>query len=231
MYSIAGRCLPVASHGWVNPTRTWDQLADDVFSHTYALRAGDTVVDIGAGIGTEAMYYADRIGSGGMMVLIEAHPRTYASLRSLLSLNFSKGRGPEVISECIGVSDHIGEARLSDVSNNETNRLVADGGIRVTTTTLDHLVQKHHLRRIDFLKMNIEGAEGRALGEAKHALSITQHGAIGCHDFLADEYGDPRMRTKDMVRAVLTEAGFSITERPDARDPWTRDYLYFDRVY
>ena len=42
--------------------------------------------------------------------------------------------------------------------------------------------------------------------------------AIECHDFVADQTGDERMRTKATVIEVLNEAGFEVRLRDDPRD-------------
>jgi hypothetical protein len=75
------------------------------------------------------------------------------------------------------------------------------------------------ITRIDLLKMNIEGAEREAIRGVGALLANTHHVCISCHDFLG-------MPTKAEVRQFLTEHGFAVTAREDAREPWTRDYLY-----
>jgi hypothetical protein len=50
---------------------------------------------------------------------------------------------------------------------------------------------------------------------------------ISCHDFVATEYGgSPDFRTKGHVRPMLEAQGFTISTRPDAAEPWVRDYVY-----
>ena len=74
--------------------------------------------------------------------------------------------------------------------------------------------------------MNIEGAERLAIAGLDGLIGDIRHVCISCHDFLADDGGSERLRTKALVRAFLVEHGFDVTTRDDAPDPWTRDYLY-----
>jgi hypothetical protein len=108
------------------------------------------------------------------------------------------------------------------------NRVGAEG-VLVPATTIPDLVVKHHLDRIDFLKMNIEGAELPALRGAREVLPMVRHAAIGCHDFLADQTGDESYRTEALVHALFAEAGFTVTPRDDDPRPWAADYLFASR--
>ena len=55
-------------------------------------------------------------------------------------------------------------------------------------------------------------------------LAATRHVCISCHDFLSDD-----LRTKAFVKTFLVAHGFDVTTRPDAPEPWTRDYVYGTR--
>ena len=90
--------------------------------------------------------------------------------------------------------------------------------------TLDEL--SNGIPSIALLKMNIEGAETAALRGASSTLRRTQHVAIACHDFLADETGDESYRTREDVTALLQDAGFNVSGRLDDARPWARDYVF-----
>jgi len=79
--------------------------------------------------------------------------------------------------------------------------------------------------------MNIEGAESKALAGFRRGLLHTEHVAISCHDFLAeDRRGSASMRTKAHVRAVLENSGFTVRTRNHDDRPWIRDFVYGRRV-
>ena len=227
-YSVAGRVLSPSKHGWVDP-RNWDRQTQDTFFWKYQPKPGDTVLDIGAGIGTELFAYADRVGEDGRIYALEAHPATFERLTALYDLNKGAAIRSSVVLECLAASDAAGTVLISDTPNDQENSLVSSGGTPTAATTLDAFVAEQGIDRIDFLKMNIEGSERAALSAAGRTLSMTRNAAISCHDFLSDTTGDPHFRTKSFVRPLLLDAGFDVHERPEAADPWQRDYLYATR--
>jgi hypothetical protein len=102
-------------------------------------------------------------------------------------------------------------------------------GVTVPGTTICDLVKTLGLPRIDFLMMNIEGAETAALRGAADCFDLVGAAAISCHDFLADRTGDDSYRTKDEVRALLLGAGFKVTTQDAGPRPWAPDYLFASR--
>jgi hypothetical protein len=124
------------------------------------------------------------------------------------------------------VADKEGEVLLSDSPEHEGNSIIGLlSGIRVPCTTLDHIFQSQKLTRVDFLKMNIEGAEKLALPGMGEMLRKTKYVCIGCHDFLADEGGPDDLRTKAPVIAFLKQNGFSISLR-DSEGEFIKNYVY-----
>lgn len=53
----------------------------------YWPKAGDTVIDIGAGVGSETVVFSKLVGRSGKVVSVEAHPRTHSFLLSLIRAN------------------------------------------------------------------------------------------------------------------------------------------------
>lgn len=209
--------IPHATVGRAAPPGTLTAEARDIFLFDYTPQRGDVVLDVGAGIGAEALLFSRLVGEGGRVVSIEAHPSTYARLVDLCKVNGLDNVSPLQLA----VSDSDGEVVLSDVAYHLRNKLLASGetGIPVPARRIDTIAAELGIESVDFLKMNIEGAEERALTGMGALLEHTRHVCISCHDFL----GIP---TKAAVRALLTEHGFDINSRDDAPDPWTRDYVY-----
>lgn len=209
------------------------EFTKDVFLHEYDVRRGDVVFDIGAGIGTETLPFSRMVGESGKVVAVEAHPATFAKLERVCRLNTL--RNVQLIhaavmdsNEPVTISDL--DANASDLgAESYLENKIGAGGIEVPAVTIPELLADLKLDRIDFLKMNIEGAELPALRGAREALALVRHAAIGCHDFLADETGDASYRTKDAVHAILVEAGFTVTSRAGDPRPWAADYLFASR--
>ena len=207
-----GARIPHEVLGRAAPPAVFTGQVRDLFLHDYTPRPGDVVFDVGAGIGAETLLFSRLVGPTGRVVAIEAHPRTYARLALLCRVN----RLDNVVPLQAAVSDHDGTVAISDSAEHLRNAVAAEG-VSVPARRLDSIAADLGIDRIDFLKMNIEGAER----EAVHGLGahVPKHVCISCHDFLG-------VRTKDHVRRFLVEQGYEVTSRDDAAEPWTRDYLY-----
>ncbi len=193
----------------------------------YEPRPGDVVLDVGAGIGTETYYYSKGVGPGGQVVAIEAQPMTFRCLRLFCERNGLSN----VIPMNVAAGDREGEILIDDRENHLTNSIVGTTrGIPVRMRSLDDLIDELGLERIDFLKMNIEGAEQLAIMGLSRNLHKVRGLCISCHDFIADAGGPQELRTKAKVRTFLEENHFVIQERPDDTRPWIRDQLNAIRV-
>jgi len=227
VHHYRGAKIPHASLGRAAPPRVFTAAARELFLHEYTPRRGDVVFDVGAGIGAEALLFSRLVGPTGRVVSLEAHPRTYARLVDLCRAN----RLDNVIPLQVAASDRDGKLVLSDLAHHQQNAVVDrdEGGIEVPARRLDAIAAELEITEIDLLKMNIEGAERPAIQGLGALLARTRHVVISCHDFLAANGGSDALRTRSFVHAFLAEHGFRVTSRPDAPDPWTRDYLYGER--
>ena len=93
-------------------------------------------------------------------------------------------------------------------------------------TTLDYIFRSLGLSRVDFLKMNIEGAERLALSGMGEMAQKTKNVCISCHDFLANEGGPNELRTKADVIPFLKQNGFAVLLRESDGRCNVRDYVY-----
>jgi FkbM family methyltransferase len=203
-----------------------DEFAREIFLPEYSIRPGDVVLDVGAGIGTEALPFSRMVGDSGRVIAVEAHPTTYAKLERVCRAN--NLRNVEAIHAA--VMDSEGTVKITDLqAESYLENKIGSEGVPVAAITIPALVAKLRLDRIDFLKMNIEGAELPALRGALEVLPIVRNAAIGCHDFLADETGDESYRTKEAVHEILVDAGFTVTSRADDPRPWAAGYLFASR--
>jgi FkbM family methyltransferase len=224
IHHYRGAKIPHAGLGRAAPPDVFTAQAREIFLHGYTPSAGDVVLDVGAGIGAETLLFSRLVGPSGRVVSIEAHPRTYERLERLCRVN----RLTNVVPLRLAVSDSDGAVTISDRGSHLRNTMVADeaDAIQVPARRLDTIASELGITHVDFLKMNIEGAERPALQGLGALVDGTRHVCISCHDFLADDGGSDDLRTKAFVRNFLRAHGFGVTGRDDAPDPWTRDYLY-----
>ena len=182
----------------------------------YKPKAGDVVIDVGAGVGEETLTFSKAVGSRGKVICIEAHPKTYACLQALVRYN----RLDNVMTVQQAVTEPSqADATIDDSDHYLSNRLGKTGGILVSATTVDAIRRGLGLDRIHFLKMNIEGAERLAIRGMTETIQRTEILCICCHDFLAKENGDEWLRTKRVVREYLERSGLRVVERSEAGAP------------
>ncbi|MFK3980857.1 FkbM family methyltransferase [Micromonospora sp. NPDC050397] len=213
--------------------RAQDQATQDVFLHDYQPQPGDTVFDIGAGVGSEVRLLSRLVGAAGRVVSIEAHPRTFACLRRTVELN----QLPNVTTlECAVVGEpgpvHLSDDQVDHIRNGLTTN--ASGGVEVAGRTLAEITWSLGVDRIDLLKMNIEGAELPVLERSFDQLAMVENLVVSCHDFLAEPpYADGTdrawQRTFAPVSDLLRAAGYTVRTRPQDPRPWVRYYVYASR--
>ena len=196
---------------------------EDIWEHDYQAKPGDVIVDIGAGIGTETVVFARQVGPTGRVVAVEAHPRTCEALRRTVRLS----RLDNVTVVHAAIADRAGELLISDNDFHIGNSVLGvSTGVPVRAITIDQLAGETGLAEIDYLKMNIEGAEGPAIRGMAATIGSIKHVAIACHDFLAEADPTLDVKTLDAVRAYFKANGFDTVERPDDPRPWVRDQIY-----
>jgi FkbM family methyltransferase len=215
--------------------RMWEKNATDVidvvghwwFKH-YQPGPGDVVVDVGAGMGEDTLLFSRLVGSQGKVYAFEAHPTTFACLQKAVHYN----QAEQATLVHAAVSREAGELFIEDRSAEcwQNNSVItaqaghSDRIFSVQAMALDTFSPLQAQPRIDFLKMNIEGAEVDALAGMPQLLAKVRHACIACHDFLAEN--DPRMKTKAACKAMLEAAGFEVFEITEDCEPALRDHLH-----
>jgi FkbM family methyltransferase len=187
----------------------FDAVAKRNFFWGYTPRPGETVMDVGAGVGEETLTFSRAVGERGRVICVEAHPRTFRCLEKLIEYNHLRN----VIAVHSAVTaPSCSRAVIDDSDEYLANRLNPDRGIPVPAATLDAIFEKLRLGHIDLLKMNIEGAERFAIQGMEQTLRHTRAVCVSCHDFLA---GDDHLRTKGLVLEFLERRGFRVATRSE----------------
>ncbi len=200
-----------------------DRLSDslDYWAHVYRPQNGDTVIDVGAGIGIDTLALAPLVGSSGRIYSVEAHPWTFRALRKTCELN----RLTNVTPLQYALSDEPGSIWITDLPNSEENSVsevrLDEHYISVPSTNLDMLVASEGIQRVALLKLNIEGAERMVISGIDNCINLIDHVAIACHDFRGDGF-----RTKQLVVDFLRDHGFEIIERRDDTRVYVRDHIH-----
>lgn len=128
------------------------------------LPQGGIFVDIGANAGIYTLTAAAAVGNAGHVLSIEPNPAVLDRLKFNMSLNGFE-HCVQVEQSCVSDAEGTIELTLDD-TNLGGSSIVAERSskkISVSAYPLLDILSKHRLARIDALKIDIEGAEDRAL--------------------------------------------------------------------
>lgn len=198
------------SHGFENAERLFVERL---------LVPGMIVLDIGAHHGFYTLLASKKVGSHGKVLAIEPSPREMRALR--LNLRINRCRNVCVDSRALG--EAAGEAKLHIVIGRETgcNSLRKPGSeptkdIRVHVERLDRLLKDHRIERVDFVKLDVEGAELSVLKGASDLLRLFLRPVIlaEVQDIRTKPWGYP---AREIVR-FLVDLGYDWFDiLPDGR--------------
>lgn len=142
------------------------------------LRPGMVVFDLGANFGQYTLLAARRVGEHGRVHSFEPSARMFGELQFNVELNSLSAR---CTLNRLAVSDAAGTARLSryeegaevygSLGTHQRSEATVVGHEDVQTVRLDDYCEAHRIDHIDFVKMDIEGAELLALRGAGRLLS------------------------------------------------------------
>jgi FkbM family methyltransferase len=148
----------------------WEQTVQKVYEHPAVhVQRNDVVIDCGAHIGGFTRVALD--AGARLVVAIEPEQANVTALKRNFEPEIKAGK---VVLVPRGVWDKAGKLALHLSSVGDSHSVVipqnkgADESIEVTT--IDDLVAGLHLPRVDFIKMDIEGAEQKALEGARRTL-------------------------------------------------------------
>lgn len=156
--------MPVLFPSLAEPVATIDQYLD--FAQ---LAEGQTVVDLGAYAGLSSILFRQELGKSGRVVALEPDPANFAcASRNLDLYKRLTGLDIELVPAALWVDDQglafsadgcMGSSAVDYVGRRGQSMCVA-------TMTLDQLADRYAIKRVDFLKCDIEGAEDRVFKDS-----------------------------------------------------------------
>lgn len=196
--------------------------ARDWWFFNYSPRPGDVIFDIGSGKGEDTYLFSKSVGPTGKVVSIEAHPQTFQCLLKFCKYNDLQNVVPLDLAIC----DKETEVAIDNPDCDLFSTIVrSGGGQKMKGVALDALVSKLGIDTVDFIKMNIEGAERMAIQGMGNCIKKTRYICISCHDFLADEGHIEAMRTKKFILEFLRQNGFKIISRENDKRSYIADQI------
>lgn len=186
-------------------------------------KPGAVVIDIGAHIGLFSVIASQVTTNSGKVYAFEPAPNTYALLQKTLSINdtgsvietFQKAVGKETGKITFFISDGEADNSNSLVNYKEDRPL---HGIDVEVTSVDAFVKERKINKLDFIKIDVEGAEYDTLrGAAETLQNLKPVCIVAIHPEPIKAKGDSLEDIYDFIisrkyRIMLNEKEFSKAE-------------------
>ena len=190
----------IVSSGWEDMTT---QMYKDV------IREGDVVLDLGANIGYYTLLAARLAGPKGRVYAFEPEPLNY----SLLLKNVELNGYANVVAMQQAVSDKLGTVKFFlDRENTGAHTMYQHEGtkgyIEVETVTMDDFFRDKG-RRVDVIKMDIEGAEMAALA-GMEGIIRDNDGIKIFMEFYFPGIERSGSSPEKFVRRLIDDYGFSV---------------------
>lgn len=177
---------------------------------------GDIVLDGGANIG---VFTRAALSAGARTVVaIEPAPENVESLRRNFTREIESGR---VVIQAVGIWDQPGELPLRvDAGNSARNSFILNFGpaarmVNVPLVTIDSIVANLGLARVDFIKLDIEGAEKKAIAGGKKTINRFRPRLAVAMEHLDDDPVAIPAVMASTVPGYVTVSGPCINARPD----------------
>jgi FkbM family methyltransferase len=166
------------------------------------IEMGDVVFDVGSSYGAYAL---PACASGAMVHAFEPESSVWLDLMRNVELN---GWNSRFIGTCGGLWSKPGQVNMRSYAPHWPSHTIT-GAYKMDT--LDNVVKARSVERMDWLKIDVEGAELHVLAGGMETIKkLKPKIIVECHVFL-----DPRLGTE--TRAMLESVGYSLVEV--SRDP------------
>jgi FkbM family methyltransferase len=142
------------------------------------VKTGMVCMDIGANIGHMTLHLARKVGISGKVFAFEPLPHIYQKLQNNIKRNsfenivsayelaLSNQTGMATIGYADNMTENQGMGSLVNIKND-----VVKYQRQIQTKTIDEFVREMKIRRLDFLKIDIQGAEILLLDGGKEVFS------------------------------------------------------------
>lgn len=123
------------------------------------IKSGDTVIDIGAFVGDHTIHYSDLVGQDGRVLAIEPGKVAFECLEH----NVNQFKFRNTIAANYGISDEAGFGHLVLSENLGASSMIYLKSGDITLCPLYYLLKLYQIKQVDFIKIDCEGYEFKAL--------------------------------------------------------------------
>ena len=197
-----------------------NKLCTSFYYKFYLPQKNDVVVCIGAGLGHEAIWLANK-SEGVRYIGVEIQPYLY----ELLSNTFKQ---VNQFQSCGRAINNTNESFFLHSAADYTAIATDEKGyIEVDSMAWADFLSKYGIQQIDLLQINIEGAEKYLLPMIRDYSNIKRI-IVSAHDFRADRGEGEQYRTREFVKNYLTDAGYSVIHC--GSKPRQLDWMFAERA-
>lgn len=139
---------------------------DNVYDREMTPKKDDIVIDIGAYVGMYSVKASEFVGNTGLVVAVEP----FSSNVEYLRINLRDLLNTKIVKVALSNYDGMGKLYASPSTAAHSMAYVRKNFVKVRVTTLDKLVKKLKLPRVDYIKMDAEGSDLSILKGAKRTL-------------------------------------------------------------
>jgi len=182
------------------------------------IHSGDTGIDLGANIGYFTILMANLVGSSGKIFSFEPAPLNF----KILQKNVQQNHLENVVLEQSAVGDTDGKIKLYLSNTNSgwhkvfptqfIDYEVSEKNIDVNIFSLDKIFAN---KKIDFIKMDVDGLEHLILLGGEKVLSQVESVLI--------EVNDNFIEQADGVDKILTNAGLKLVDKKLSLEEFSQD--------
>lgn len=175
----------------------------DIYHKYYKPKPGDIIFDVGAHIGSYTLKAHSYIGSSGYIYTFEPEPENFYLLQRNVAINDFKN----VKTFNYALSVRHGTLIFFKDSENTgmCSATLKKGNLHFAakTITLDHFTNYYDIKKVNFLKVDVEGHEYEVLEGGKSFLKVCKNVAIETHERLG---GPPN----SLIKEFLEKQGFNV---------------------
>lgn len=206
------------------------EMASEIFchrcytSHNLLIDSNDIVVDIGANIGIFSILAANQ--TNNLIYAFEPVPENVKLLKKNIRANGLKNVNVNEIAVCsspgpkkLYLNNNAGGHSLFDHNKSEPLK----NCLTIAATTLQDILDRNNLARVNFLKIDCEGAEGVILkSTAREYLQKIEQIALEFHDNVS-------VLNHCQIQDILHQAGFATRLKWDGQSPFGLIYAFQKR--
>jgi FkbM family methyltransferase len=168
---------------------------NEVMEH-FKPNSGEIVVDVGAHIGLYSLIAAKKVGASGKVIAIEPDPENFRILRKNIVLNQSMNI------DALECAAYSAKERLKlflpELEQGRTifNTVMQERGktsvnfLEVEANTLDNILESKNIKEVNWIKIDVEGAELEVLKGASKTLSSNKNTTFVIEIHGSEIYGE-----------------------------------------